>query len=98
MALASGWGTGQIGTWGNYDYVVDRTFYPAANNNVHCPLPKFEEWRALPVYEHYHPPIAPQAQQPELIVNGHLITSNLCWYQSHKFVVQACENHATYGD
>ena len=82
MALASSWGTGKLGTWGyDYDYVVDETFCPAANNNVHCPLPKFEEWRALPMYERYHLPIAPQMQP------GHLLaptTSVLCWCTSKR--------------
>jgi hypothetical protein len=95
MALASGWGTGMIYTWGpNYDYdlVVDGTFRPADNNKVHCPLPTFEEWRALPVYERYHPPIAPQAQ-PGLIVNGHLITSDLCWCTSKRAGENRGSNH-----
>ena len=91
VALASRWGTGQLESWGyDYNYVVDGTFHLADNNKVHCLLPTFEEWHVLPVYECYHLLIVPQAQQPWLIMNGHLITSNLCWCTSK----QASENRA----
>ena len=47
---------------------------------MHYPLPTFDAWRALPVYEHYHPPAAPII----LLVHATLCYTSdgtaMCWY------------------
>ena len=64
--------------------VVNETFVPAKDSQMHCPLPTFDAWRALPVYERYHPPIAPSILPTSF--GYHCNTTEMCWYTGGRAV------------
>ena len=80
VALASGWGMGRL-----YEGdVINETFVRTKDSQMHCPVPTFDAWRALPVYERYHPPVAPNIFPTSF--GYHCNTTEMCWYTGGRAV------------